>query len=158
MDTNPRRLNIGSGWFPLDGWTNVDEHCPADIQGDFRELEFHGVDEILLSHLLEHLSWRETIPILVQMRGWLRSGGRLTVEVPDMEAIMQMGTDFHDWVRYVYGSQQNEGEYHRAGFTADSLVTLLESAGYEEVTARQFRSEFRTRPGMPCVEAIAYAP
>lgn len=151
------KLNLGCGWFPLAGYVNVDEHCPADIQADFRTLTFSDVDEINMSHLLEHLSWRETIPVLTQLRGWLRSGGRLTVEVPDMEAILVLGTGFHDWVRYVYGSQQNGGECHRAGFTADSLTTLLESSGYRDVTARRFLSTFRTRPGMPCVEATASA-
>ncbi len=151
------KLNLGCGWFPLPGYVNIDEHCPADIQADFRALTFSGVDAINMSHLLEHLSWRETLSALTQLRGWLHSGGTLTVEVPDMEAILALGTEFHDWVRYVYGSQQNEGEYHRAGFTADSLTTLLESAGYQDVTARRFLSEFRTRPGMPCVEAVGHA-
>lgn len=149
------RLNLGSGWFPLDGWTNVDQHCPADIERDFRELDFEDIDEINVSHLLEHLSWRDTPSVLAQLRGWLRPGGKLTIEVPDMEAILGMGTGFHDWVRYVYGSQQNDGEYHRSGFTAESLATLLASAGYRDVTTRTFLSKFRTRPGMPCVEAAA---
>jgi hypothetical protein len=125
------KLNLGCGRFPLDGFTNVDLHADeADINGDLRELEFSGV------------------------KGWLAPDGLLRVEVPDMQRIMKMGTE-DDWLRYVYGSQQHDGEYHRSGFTESSLREALELAGFRELRTAWFNSDFETRPGMPCVQAEA---
>jgi predicted SAM-dependent methyltransferase len=149
------KLNLGCGRFPLDGFTNVDLHADeADINGDLRELEFSGVEEIRMIHLLEHFSWRETQTVLERVKGWLAPDGLLRVEVPDMQRIMKMGTE-DDWLRYVYGSQQHDGEYHRSGFTESSLREALELAGFRELRTAWFNSDFETRPGMPCVQAEA---
>lgn len=150
------RLNVGSGWFPLEGWTNIDQHAPADIQGDFRNMTFRDVDEINASHLLEHVSWRETGQVLSLLRSWLRDGGKLTVEVPDMQTIMRQGPSGDLWLPYVYGSHEHDGEHHKAGFTKASLDDALRQARYRDVTARRFPSANPVREGMPCVEAVAY--
>ena len=147
-------VNLGCGKFPLDGYLNVDAHedC-ADIKGDVWKMSFRDCGVVRMDHFLEHFSWRETVPLLELVRGWLVPGGMLEVEVPDMEAIMAMGTAFHDWVRYVYGSQQHSGEYHEAGFTIISLFDAIEDAGYHGIKVRKFVSDFQTRRGMPCLHA-----
>lgn len=150
------RLNVGSGYFPLDGWTNIDQHCQADIRDDFRDLEFTDVDEINATHLLEHISWRDTGIVLSIFRTWLRDGGKLTVEVPNMASIMRRGPADDLWLPYVYGSHEHDGEHHKAGFTAASLTEALSTEGYRAISTRTFRSKFPVREGMPCLEAVAY--
>jgi predicted SAM-dependent methyltransferase len=149
------KLNLGSGQYPLDGWWNVDLHCDADTQADFRDLHFTNVEKIRMSHLLEHISWRETVDVLTQVRGWLRDGGTLEVEVPDMDAIMALGTQHPLWFKYVYGDQSHAGEYHLAGFTANSLGASLRQAGFTVRTVDRFVSTHKGRDGMPCLYAEA---
>src|SRR5215471_15260551 len=157
MTTNvvlaPERLNLGCGKFPLEGWTNVDSHCPAEFQGDFREMTFTEVHEVRMSHVLEHISWRETVPVLQQIRSWMIPDGKLRLEVPDIAAILARGTVHPLWFKYVYGDQSHEGEFHRSGFTRDSLAAALTEAGWDFVAVWAFESQHKGREGMPCLEA-----
>lgn len=153
--TATTKLNLGSGKYPLEGWTNIDLHCRADIEADFRELNFWGVDVVRMSHLLEHISWRETQDVLELVYGWLTDGGVLEVEVPDMEAIMALGTKHPLWFKYVYGDQSHEGEYHLAGFTIRMLEDCLWAAGFHPILLRKIVSEHKGREGMPCLYAEA---
>lgn len=102
-------------------------------------------------HFLEHFSWHETRPLLQHVRSWMKRGGLLVVEVPNMERIMAHGTR-GDWLRYVYGSQQHEGEYHRTGFSFESLPSAILSAGFRVRGVRMFPSQHPSRRGMPCLE------
>ena len=114
------RLNLGSGQYSAAGWTNVDAFCDADVHGDIRELTFEGVTAVRMSHVLEHVPWRETHALLERVRSWMAPSGMIVVEVPDMEAIMALGTHHPLWFKYVYGDQSHLGEYHLAGFTLPS--------------------------------------
>lgn len=149
------RLNLGCGWVPLEGYVNVDAHCPADVQGDIRELDFSDVEEVRMDHLLEHLPHAETVQVLKRVRSWMRLGAPIAVEVPDMAAIMEnpRGT----WLTDIYGTQSHQGEFHMSGFDVHSLSHALFAAGFSDVTARAFVSDNLQREGLPCVEAIGRA-
>ena len=151
------RVNLGSGRYRLDGWTNVDLDHPADISGDFRDLAFHDLDELNMSHVLEHISWRETVPLLTQLRGWMRPRGILTIEVPDMTAILKRGTSDPHWLKCVYGDQSTRGEYHQAGFSSVSLCDAVTDAGWTVIDLDEFISDHPGREGMPCVKVWATA-
>ena len=154
-----KRVNLGAGKYPLEDWVNVDLHEDGDgfnIRGDVFDVHFANLEEVRMDHFLEHIPWTQTHALLVKVHGWLVEGGLLRVEVPDMAAIFERGTG-GDWLRYVYGSQQHEGEFHRAGFTAVSLYTALDEAGFTDVDVKSIISTFRTRQGMPCLVATAHA-
>lgn len=150
------KLNLGSGYYPMDGYHNVDMHHPADTQADFRTLTFTDVEEVVMSHVLEHLPWRETVPTLQLVHSWMRSGGKLVVEVPDMRAIFAMGFS-RVTMGYTYGEQSTEGEFHKTGFSAASLAQKLDEGGFRRHVHRAFLSEHVARPGLPCLEFIAFA-
>jgi len=82
----PVRINFGCGQFPTPGWINVDvdPNAKADLHHDLdeRPYPFEGAtaDEILASHVLEHLS--EPFAAMAEFARILRPGGRLTVRVP----------------------------------------------------------------------------
>ena len=149
------KLNVGCGRHVLDGWTNVDAYTNADIQGDIRTLVFQDVHEVNMSHLLEHLPWAQTAVILERIRGWMIPGGTITIEVPDMKALMAHPPP--DWVIYIYGAQSQPGEFHQTGFTRESLSAQLYMAGYQNVTCKEFLSDHPYRAGMPCLLAQANA-
>lgn len=151
------RLNLGSGGFPLPGYVNVDLVEPADVVGDFTAMTFRNVDEVRMSHVLEHISWRRTGETLARVRSWMSAGGRLTVEVPDMAALFALGPSYPAWQQWLFGEQSHAGEIHLAGFTLASLREAVAAAGFTVETAYAFRSEHPARPGYPCVEVVARA-
>jgi hypothetical protein len=151
----PIRVNLGCGGYSLDGFTNVDLFPPADIVGDFMEMDFTDLEEVVMIHSLEHLPWVQTPAALARIRSWLASGGVLTIEVPDMETIMAYGTGDSRWLSWVYGVQSHIGEHHQAGFTKPLLHGLLELQGYTVTSARTFLSTHPMRVGFPCLEVVA---
>ncbi len=112
------------------------------------------VDTIYSSHLLEHLASREVSPTLAHWRALLKPGGVLHLNVPDLEwacerfvALLRReeqrpgqpvnpphyysktidyadGHD-HSMLAIFYGTQSHDGEFHRTGFTLQSLKHLL---------------------------------
>lgn len=140
----------------MEGYINIDLYSPsADVRADFLTLHYKNVEEIVASHVLEHLPWAKIPGAFDLLAGWLRPGGTLIVEVPDMTEIMKMGTEDLWWISYVYGAQINEGEFHKSGFSHDLLVTLLEQSGLSVIHSRCFRSRLPQRNDYPCIEATA---
>lgn len=150
------KVNLGCGKFPLEGYVNVDAHENAEVMGNVWELSFRDIEEVRMDHFLEHFGWRETVPLLEHVRKWMMRGALLFVEVPDIERIMERGTH-GDWLRYLYGSQQHEGEYHKTGFTVQSLSHALVRAHFVPRYVTSELSDFQTRRGMPVLKAAATA-
>lgn len=151
------RLNLGCGHELLDGYTNVDLRPPADIIGDFSRMTFENVTDVRLAHVLEHFPWRRTSEVLHLIRSWCDTGATITVEVPDMPAILELGTATAHWQQWIYGEQGHAGECHLAGFTKRSLEAALTEAGWDVASCRRFRSDHPARNGYPCIEAVAHA-
>ncbi len=80
-----KKLNLGCGTAPLDGWINVDSaDLPgADLVYNIEDLplpfEDQEIDEILCRNILEHV---EYIPILADLHRILKPDGILTITVP----------------------------------------------------------------------------
>jgi len=152
----PKKLNLGCGQFPVPGYINVDLFPPADVVGDFTEMQFSAVTEVTMYHVLEHLPWRATKPTLRLVRSWMEPGATILVEVPDMRAILGMG--FTRITRgAIYGEQSSDGEFHKTGFTERMLIADLLECGFEDVRTRTFQSTHPAREGFPCLEAVAVA-
>lgn len=148
------RVNLGCGRYPLEGWTNVDLVEGADLQADIVTVRLDGVTEIAAIHVLEHLPYRQIPDALANWRSWCVPGAAITVEVPDMEAISLKQPDPR-WELWTYGSQEHDGEFHRAGFDARSLERSLSAAGWSTVQVAPFASEHEARRGMPCLAGTA---
>jgi SAM-dependent methyltransferase len=79
------KLNLGCGKDIREGWINIDRHeYPGVVQYDISRLPLPFadgvVDEILASHVLEHLIfWEELMP---EFNRILRPGGILEIRVP----------------------------------------------------------------------------
>jgi len=81
------KLNLGSGLRKLEGYVNIDKSLNASPD-DVINLEegfipYGGVDEILATHILEHI--QNIIPLMNECFRVLKDGGRMIIEVPQNE-------------------------------------------------------------------------
>jgi SAM-dependent methyltransferase len=83
------RLNLGCGRNILDGWTNVDHVAlpGVDVMADldacaktFLPFMTDSVDELLLSHVLEHVN--DTLGLMQELHRIAKPNARLTIRVP----------------------------------------------------------------------------
>lgn len=152
------KVNLGCGRLPLEGYVNVDKYTnEADIKADVLECEFEDVEDVVAFHLLEHLSKSDAALLLMKARKWMVPGGTLTVEVPDMTKILELGTSGSNWASYIYGSPECEGEAHKWGYTVHDLAELVRLAGWGIVAATTFYSRESQRMNMPCALVVARA-
>lgn len=81
-----KKLNLGCGFEYLKGYVNCDlrTNLKADKHFNLNEFPYpfadNSVDEILLSHVLEHLD--DPIKILKECYRILKTGGKLDIRVP----------------------------------------------------------------------------
>lgn len=149
------KLNLGSGGVPYKGYLSVDLYDQrAHVQMDITKLDFddNSVTEILASHVFEHLNPYHSLDIL---RDWLRvlkPGGKLIMEMPDIERLCQRFVETKDTgVRYgilnaIYGSVNTTGvggpdnitSPHLFGWWPQSLWDHLTNAGFTDI---QFMEE-----------------
>jgi len=138
------RFNLGSGKVKSKRFINIDfspEHDP-DVRCDVRDLKpvvmEHGqADEIVASHVLEHIN-RKDVPSTV--KNWIKAlkpGGKLRIEVPDavwaMEQFIeadkngsQAKKNLSEW--FVFGEQKDDLDCHRSGVTENRLRGILEGS------------------------------
>ncbi len=82
----PRKLNLGCGRFPKDGFVNVDwAKAPGvDVIHDLTELPYPfedgAFDHIEADHVLEHLP--QVFAVMSEIHRLLSPGGRLVLRVP----------------------------------------------------------------------------
>src|SRR3989344_219538 len=81
-----KKLNIGCGRDILPGWTNIDyvKFTGIDMCFDLNKLPYPfedcEIDEILMSHCLEHLE--NPILVIEELARILKQGAKLTIKVP----------------------------------------------------------------------------
>lgn len=165
------KLELGSGYHPTPGFTHLDlnAECPdVDIVGPAWPLNLPdaSVGELRAVDVLEHLSYWDTDAILADWFRVLRPGGKLYVQVPDADLIMQwycndpsllvarVPVDLpqtplagaawrllggHNDGVYVKGGQDFRLNAHYALFSSVSLRLALTKAGFE-IEAMQINS------------------
>jgi predicted SAM-dependent methyltransferase len=110
-----RKVTIGCGEFPLEGWFNTDLEPTAPgvaFLDATRPLPFPpaSVDLIESEHCIEHLSVHAARALLAECRRVLRSEGVLRIVVPDLEFAVR-----------VYGEASEAAERYRAWFRSSVL-------------------------------------
>lgn len=143
------KLNLCCGEDVRSGYINIDvrktkpDVYVLDLEKDLlKPFPDGSADEVIARDCIEHMSWRRVEDLLKDMHRVLKCGGRLYVQVPDLEAIMQK-IIMHPNLKYgelegwkaisfwVYGGQDYPENTHKAGFTIPTLKKLLESLGFE---------------------------
>jgi 2-polyprenyl-3-methyl-5-hydroxy-6-metoxy-1,4-benzoquinol methylase len=95
------------------------EEFQLDIQtGYIQEVNYtaESFDVVTLNHVLEHLE--DPFLALTRIRGWLKPGGYLNLEVPNIEATYHAPEHkFHRAHLYSFNPENLQRLCHRAGFT-----------------------------------------
>jgi len=90
------KLNLGSHNKRVEGYKNVDIQPleNVDIVHDLTDFPYpfkqNSVDEILSQEFLEHISFRIVFKVLREWHRILKPGGKVFVQVPDIEAMCRM--------------------------------------------------------------------
>ena len=141
------RLNLGSGAHHLDGWASVDMRSDAQQRVDLSSFPWpwadDSIDEVLASHVLEHLTKAAGRQFVAECYRILAPGGRLYVAVPDMDLFItaRISGDFsqlngYKWadLNHMLGgdeTEENELQRHKYMYTRESLQWLLEDEWFE---------------------------
>ncbi len=144
------RIDLGCGDHKKDGYLGLDNRrdSSADVLADVRALPFRNltVDEINASHILEHFPRSTTSAVLREWHRVLKPGGSIQLFAPRLEhyALLTLfaallGATIDHILPYLYGTQDYQGNYHFTGFTAGSLKSTLELAGFSQVRVRRGR-------------------
>jgi predicted SAM-dependent methyltransferase len=138
----PIKIDLGSGGPAADylgvGWLGVDPYVDnSDIHAPMDKLPFEDgtVAEIFTSHALEHLGKFEVPSALKEMYRVLEKGGKVTIRVPDLEWCVRHWLNnkaSRGWeLDIIFGNQNHDGEFHKTGFTKDTLRDLVGAAKFK---------------------------
>lgn len=139
MEEAAIRLNIGCGKRIEKGWINIDKYgswCKEapDVDADIRALPFPDgyADEAKAIHVLEHFYLWETHEVLAEWVRVLKPGGKLAIEVPCLDKVVDFLRKGEPSLRYtlypLYGdpSYMSEAMCHRWCFSKALLKEMME--------------------------------
>ena len=136
---NEIKLHLGCGKRYLPGYINIDISSPtADIHIDVKKLPYPDeyIDEIYACHILEHFGRHEYLSVLGEWARVLKKGKRIYLAVPDLEASFEYYNKHKDITPLIgqfYGGQKDEFDYHKIGFTFDSMSNALRGIGFDTI-------------------------
>lgn len=145
------RLHLGCGERYLRGYVNIDfppgEHTlqtasPADVHADITRLAYPAgsVDEIRLHHVFEHFDRPTALRLLIDWYEWLKEGGALIVETPDLEECARRFSSRRRRrerflvVRHLFGSHEARWAVHADGWYEEKFRLVLGSLGFGELS------------------------
>jgi FkbM family methyltransferase len=148
---NNIKLNLGAGGIDYPGFLSVDLYDKrANIPMDITKLDFkdNSAAEIMASHVFEHLNPYHSISILQEWLRVLKPGGKLAMEMPDIEALCKSflaSTNYYEKMgvlNAIYGSVNTTSEGgpdeitspHLFGWWPESLFGHLQAAGYIDIS------------------------
>ena len=138
---NLLKINLGCGTRPAKGYVNVDINpevkpdkvfdCSIPLTRVFKAGE---AVEIKAIHLLEHLEFGRACAALRSWHKVLRPGGKLIIEMPNIEVLAACFLKFPDQrdviKEWIFGGQDRDGQYHKWGWTPAELQYELEEIGF----------------------------
>lgn len=165
----PLRLHLGCGEQHFEGYVNIDyppsEHTVqtktgADIFADITTLNFpdQSVDEIRLHHVFEHFSRPRALALLIKWHEWLKIGGKLHIETPDIIGCANLLVSKIPYrvkqaiIRHCFGSHETDWAYHYDGWYDAKYHYILRKLGFN-VECRSWHWE--NEPFLSNVESIA---
>jgi predicted SAM-dependent methyltransferase len=92
------------------------------------------VDEFVMISAFEHFNRESAERILENVYTALKYDGKFRFDFPDIEETVRQYKDRPDYMmRLIYGSQKNDGAYHRWGYTQVSIAEKLMKQNWKSV-------------------------
>lgn len=151
--TTHRRLNVGSGDYPLRYYVNLDadpsKHAEICATVPPIPMEEETLDEVWACHFLEHLTYADALAFLSECYRVLVPGGRLGIVVPDTREIMTRwlagsidAVEFAgQWwpiadlnavsAMFLYSTVQDSP--HRWSWDMETLAAAMKVAGFDDL-------------------------
>jgi len=134
-----KRCDIGVDVRKLEG---------VDVVCDVRYLPFKGdcFNKIFSSHVLEHISWREVSSVLKEWVRVTKPNGVFEILVPNLRSYYFLRVLIFNQIRInekgydlqlIWGGQDYPFNFHKCGFTAKMLKTLLKEYGVDSKIVRK---------------------
>ena len=164
-------LNLGCGTAQRKGFTNVDNFVEGKkgykfVKADIKAMPFENssASYVEMMSVLEHISFREVVPVLNEIYRVMKLGAELVIRTENFDGLAL------DWIRMrmepfnlneyasvmeaVYGNQSNEGEFHKTAFTPEFLSGCLHNVGFKVKSIVNHPKdspvpEFGTMPAIP---------
>jgi glycosyltransferase involved in cell wall biosynthesis/predicted SAM-dependent methyltransferase len=150
-DPESLRLHLGCGDRYLEGYVNIDLPASShsvqsgrtpDIHADITRLQYADgtVDEIRLHHVFEHFDRPTALRLLIQWHLWLRPGGKLIIETPDLMGSLSSLLDSSGpdvqfrTLRHLFGSHEAEWAVHKDGWYLEKFKIHMEELGFTLVS------------------------
>jgi predicted SAM-dependent methyltransferase len=149
------KLNLGCGTNSYKDYINIDkkDYDNCDLVCDILNLPFkeERVDEIKAIHSLEHLDPDDALSHWYKL---LKKGGKLVIEVPNLEKIIKQSyNDFEEVVKRIFGLRRYKGDSHIFGYNEKTLKDWLEKYNFKVLEMGEGNSEGHT-PEL-CIKCIA---
>lgn len=131
-----KKLNLGSGSFFKEGYLNVDHRKieGVDLVADIGDLPYENgtLDEIFLSHVVEHFTEKKMLALLKYWHTLLVKGGAIVIIVPDIESMIhQFEKKEISWENLravVLGGQDYNSDYHFNMFSVGYIQEMVKKA------------------------------
>jgi hypothetical protein len=167
----PLRLHLGCGEQRFDGYVNIDyppaHHNVMNVQPDafanILQLDFpaESVDEVRLHHVFEHFNRVTALAMLIRWHGWLRVGGLLRIETPDLVGSAKTLTSWRSsWkmkmaaARHLAGDQAASWGYHLDHWFPERYQRTLSRLGFAKIKINA--SKWKHEPHLANVDVTAY--
>lgn len=129
----PVRLNAGCNVNYLHTHLNldVDKQFKADVYADLTygfPFKTESVNEIVLSHVLEHVSYKHGRQLINEVYRVLKKDGIFRVSTPNLKYILncvETGNSQLNLNMLIQGTRKTEWELHHASYTIEMLRSLL---------------------------------
>lgn len=143
----PLKLNLGCGEEKIPGYVNIDVEpsCKPDLVHDFanKTLPYKDrtIDEVVMFHVIEHISKPRHRLILNEIWRVLRSGGLMILAYPEFTKCVdnwlsnkQGKRDF--WEHTLYGRQLYPSDYHVCIMHTPTFVGFLKNLGFIQLVSK----------------------
>jgi len=147
----PVKFNMGSGRDVYPDYISIDKYSAvADIQEDLFTIELpeNCADEILASHVIEHLPQFQAPVVMKKWYETLKPGGKLIMELPDLEGLCKDFLEQSEEERFIttmciYGAsgdcvneesiRNGTSSPHLWGYTPSNISSILNYIGFKDI-------------------------
>jgi predicted SAM-dependent methyltransferase len=144
-------LHLGSGAHKLPGWVNIDIFgMRPDLYWDLRwgiPFPDGSARAVFLEHVLEHFRLDDGLKMLEECHRVLAPGGRVRVGVPDFGSYLRSYAGDGSFIErnrpgrptpLLAVAEVALGHGHRSVWDGETLVRVLEEAGFDRAAVRPF--------------------